>query len=62
MSPYIIITAIDYGYHFWESKHRDSQGYRGPAKKIVARPDESVRQPDIVFLAGTGVNKMWFGV
>jgi hypothetical protein len=33
-----------------------------PAKKIVARPDESVRQPDIVFLAGTGVNKMWFGV
>jgi len=29
MSPYIIITTINYGYHFWESKHQDSQGYRG---------------------------------
>jgi len=24
MSPYIIITAINYGYHFWESKHQDT--------------------------------------
>ncbi len=22
MSPYIIITAINYGYHFWKSKHQ----------------------------------------
>jgi hypothetical protein len=25
MSPYIIFTAINYGYHFWESKHQDTQ-------------------------------------
>ncbi len=25
MSPYIIITAINYGYHFWGNKHQDTQ-------------------------------------
>ncbi len=25
MSPYIIITAISYGYHFWGNKHQDTQ-------------------------------------
>ncbi len=25
MSPYIIITAINYGYRFWGSKHQDTQ-------------------------------------
>ncbi len=25
MSPYIIITAISYAYHFWGNKHRDTQ-------------------------------------
>ncbi len=25
MSQYIIFTAINYGYHFWERKHLDTQ-------------------------------------
>ena len=25
MSPYIIFTAINYGYRFWGSKHQDTQ-------------------------------------
>jgi hypothetical protein len=25
MSPYIIFTAITYGYRFWGSKHQDTQ-------------------------------------
>ncbi len=25
MSPYIIITTISYGYHFWGNKHQDTQ-------------------------------------
>ncbi len=29
------------------NKHQDSQRYRRPAKQPVARPDESVRQPDV---------------
>ena len=27
MGPYLIITAIIYGYHFWESKHQDTPEY-----------------------------------
>ncbi len=42
MSPYIIITAINYGYHFWESNiriHRDitglvSDNYQGVISRI----------------------------
>jgi hypothetical protein len=43
--------------------NQDSQGYRRPAKQPVARPDESVRQPD-VHSGGDGNKQdvVWGGV